>query len=191
MIIALIASLVALCWSSVRTYFLRRKMRRIEKVVDGFFLLAFSGLLAQVVLADGTITDDETEFVRALFDKMGLTLAERAMCVGNCVMVQNGRRDAREGAKALATALNPSARTFLYTLLWRVANADRCVSDAERRVLDEIGGLLKIDSDVLSRIRAGDFPEPDRKALDDAGVPATLSRLSRLTNRRGISGAIA
>jgi len=181
MICALVAALVGLFWSSIRTHFLRRRMRRVEKIVDGYFLLAFSGLLARVALADGKVSDDEAGTVRGMFDKMKLTQAERAMCVGNCVMVQNGRPDACSSAQALAAALNPAARIFLYALLWRVANADRCVSEGERKVLDEIGEVLKLDSAVLSRIQAGDFPKPDLKALDEAGVPASLSRLAHST----------
>ncbi|HBL40166.1 MAG TPA: hypothetical protein DDY98_00765, partial [Ruminococcaceae bacterium] len=123
--------------------------------------MAFSGLLAYVALADGEVSDDEVATVRNMFERMGLTETERAMCIGNCMMVKKGYKDAREGAKALSRALNPSARTFLYALLWRVANADRCVSEGERKVLDEIGETLKLDSAVLSRIRAGDFPKPD------------------------------
>jgi len=181
MICALIASFAALFWSSIRTHFLRRKMRRVEKIVDGYFLLAFSGLLARVVLADGKVSEDEVETVRSLFDKMKLTQAERAMCVGNFVMVQNGRPEACSSAQALAVALNPAARTFLYALLWHVANADRSVSEGERKVLDEIGETLKLASADWSCIQAGDFPKPDLKALDDAGVPASLSRLARST----------
>jgi len=182
MICALIASLVALFWSTIRTYYLKRKMRRIEKIVDGYFLMAFSGLLAYVALADGEVSDDEVATVRNMFEKMGLKETERAMCIGNCMMVKKGYKDAREGAKALMRALNPAARTFLYTLLWRVANADRRVSEGERRVLDEIGGLFKLDPEVLSCAQTGQFPKLDRKALDEAGVPASLVRLARSDN---------
>jgi len=179
MICALIAALAALFAFATKSSSLQRKVRRVEKIADGGFLLALSGLLAKVAMADGEVTSDEVETVEGFFSKMGLSCAERAMCVGNFLLVQRETRSAREDAAALAATLNHVACQFLYGLVWRVANADWRISEGEERLLKEVGEALGLSDEEQARFRAGGIPALDRKALEDAGVPAALARLSR------------
>jgi len=179
MICLLIAALAAFLALLRRSSCLQRKMRRAEKIADGDFLLALSGLLAKVAKADGDVTADEVEMVEGVFSKMGLARAERAMCVGNFLLAQREKDDAGDVAGALAKSLNQAACQLLYGLVWRVANADWRISEGEERVLEVIGEALGLNDEEQRRLRTGGFPALDPKALEDAGVPASLARLSR------------
>jgi len=179
MICILIAALTALFASVTRSSSLRRKMRRAEKIADGGFLLALSGLLAKVAMADGEVTPDEVEMVEGFFSKMGLSRAERAMCVGNFLLAQREAQSACKDAAALAATLNHVACQFLFGLVWRVANADWRISEGEERLFREVGEALGLNDEEQARFRTGDIPVLDPKALEDAGVPVALTRLSR------------
>jgi len=179
MICALTAALVALLASLSKSHSLKQRVRRIEKIADGGFLLALTDLLAQMAMADGKVTSDEVEMAEGLFLKMGLSRAERSLCVGNFLLAQRERRDVRALAKALASSLNHGACLFLHGLLWRVANADGRISEGENRLLEEVGEALGLSGEELTRFRRNDAPTFDRKALDKAGVPASLLRLTQ------------
>jgi len=179
MICALITAIAALFAYATRSSCLQRKVRRVEKIADGGFLLALSGLLAKVAMADGEVTADEVETVEGIFSKMGLSRAEQAMCVGNFLLAQREKDDAKDVAGALAKSMNHVACLLLYGLVWRVANADRRISDGEERILREIGEALGLNDEERVRFRAGNIPMLDKKALEDAGVPVSLACLSR------------
>jgi len=179
MICFLIAAITALVASVTRMSGLQRKMRRVEKIACGGFLLALSGLLAKVAMADGAVTEDETETAEGFFSKMGLSRAERAMCVGNFRLAQRDPQPLREDAKALAATLNPVACQFLYGLLCRVAYADWRLSEGEERMLAEVGEALGLSDEVRALFHSGRFPALDRTALEASGVPPALVRLSR------------
>jgi len=164
---------------ATRSVYLQRKLRRTEKIADGGFLLAFSGLLAKVAMADGAVTADEVEIVEGFFSKMGLSRAERAMCIGNFLLAQREKDGASEDADALAKTLNHIACQFLYGLLWRVANADRRISESEERLLKEAGEALGLNGEERACFHAGGIPTLDRQALEAAGVPPALVCLSR------------
>jgi len=179
MICLLISALMALFAFATRAFRLSRRVRCIEKIADGGFLLALSGLLAKVAMADGAVTADEVEMVEGFFSKMGLTRAERAMCVGNFLLVQREGTPVGDEAAALAATLNHVACLFLYGLVWRVANADWRISEGEERLLGEIGAALGLSEAEQTRFQTGDIPTLDRNALEDAGVPVSLAKLSR------------
>jgi len=177
MICLLISACAALFAFATRSSCLARRVRRVEKIADGGFLLAFSGLLAKVAMADGTVTADEVETVEKMFAEMGLSRAERAMCIGNFYLVQREADDPRERARALAASMNRVACLLLYALLWRVANADQRIDAGEVRLLEDIGIAFGFEDDLRAKFRAGDVPSLDRKALEDAAVPKALARL--------------
>jgi len=179
MFCTLIVAIVALFTSATRSARLSRRVRRFEKIADGGFLLALSGLFAKVAMADGKVTADEVKTVEDVFAKMGLSHAERATCVGNFMLAQRGPDDACEVARSLNSSLNHVACLFLYGLLWRVAKADGHVSEGEERLLTKVGEALGVEADLADAFRAGEIPPLDQKALDDAGVPASLVRLAR------------
>jgi len=179
MVCILMAAVAALFASASHSSFMKRRMRRVEKIADGRFLLALSGLLAKVAMADGEVTADEVEMVEGFFSKMGLSRAERAMCVGNFLLTQRETQSARKDAETLAATLNHVACLFLYGLLWRVANADWRISEGEERLLVEVGEALGLNDEERARFRAGDGSSLDMAALQDAGVPPALMRLSQ------------
>ena len=146
-------------------------------MADGRFLLAFSGLLAKMAMVDGTVSADEVETVEKMFADMGLSQAERALCVGNFVIVQREGGDAKALARDLASSFNHVACRFLYGLVLRVALADWRIADEEESLLKEIGSELGLSEEERAEFRQGAMPTFDLKALEDAGVPAAVARL--------------
>ena len=153
------------------------RARSSVKVAEGRFLLAFSGLLAKMAMADGTVSADEVETVEKMFADMGLSPAEHAMCVGNFVLVQREGGDARALARELAGKFNHVACLFLYGLVLRVARADQRITAEEEALLKDIGGELGLDEEERGEFRDGKAPVCDRTALEAAGVPAAVIRL--------------
>ena len=153
------------------------RARRSGRLADGRFLLAFSGLLAKMAMADGTVSADEVETVEKMFADMGLSRAEHALCVGNFALVQREDGDAKALARELAAAFNHVACRFLYGLVLRVALADWRIADEEEKLLKEIGEGLGLDDEERAEFRRGAVPSFDGEALVDAGVPAVLARL--------------
>ena len=154
------------------------RARRSRRMADGRFLLAFSGLLAKMAMADGTVSADEVETVEKMFAGMGLSQAERALCVGNFVLVQREGGDAKAMARELAGAFNHVACRFLYGLVFRVALADARLADGGERLLKEIGGELGLGEGERAEFRQGAVPTFDRRALEDAGVPSAVAKMA-------------
>ena len=153
------------------------RARRSGRMADGLFLLAFSGLLAKMAMADGTVSADEVETVRKMFADMGLSRAQNALCVGNFVMVQREGGDVKGLARELASSFNHVACRFLYGLVLRVAMADSRITEEEERLLKDIGGELGLSEEERAEFRQGAVPSFDRQALEDAGVPSVLTRV--------------
>ena len=154
------------------------RARTALKIADGRFLLAFSGLLAKMAMADGTVSSDEVETVERMFADTGLSRAERALCVGNFVLVQREGGDAKALARELAGSFNHVACRFLYGLVFRVALADARLADGEERLLQEIGGELGLGEEERAEFRQGAVPAFDRRALEDAGVPSAVAKMA-------------
>lgn len=152
--------------------------RRLGRMADGRFLLALSGLLAKMAMADGTVSADEVATVEKMFADMGLSQAERAMCVGNFVLVRREGGDAKALARELAGSFNHVACRFLYGLVLKVALADCRIAEAEERFLKEIGAELGLSEDERAEFRKSSAPTFDQNALEDAGVPSAVARLS-------------
>ena len=142
MLATLLVVLVVAAVFATMTHRAEKRARRSGRMSDGRFLLAFSGLLAKMAMADGTVSADEVETVEKMFSDMGLSQAERALCVGNFVIVQREGGDAKALARDLAVSFNHVACRFLYGLVLRVALADWRIADEEERLLKEIGGEL-------------------------------------------------
>lgn len=155
----------------------RRRAAAVAQVAQGDFLLAFSDLLAAVAAADGEVTADEVGVVEKFFAGMALSRSERAMCVGNFMLAQRERRDARAVARGLSAAFNRVALGLLHALLWRVADADGRVSPEEEALLRDVGDIFGITADCQAKLRRGSARAFDRLALEDAGVPPMLVRL--------------
>ena len=173
----LLVLLVVAAVSATVAYRATERARRLRRMADGRFLLSFSGLLAKMAMADGTVSADEAETVERMFADMGLSRAERALCVGNFVIVQREGGDAKALARELAGTFNHVACRFLYGLVLRVALADAHLADGEERLLKEVGGELGLSEEERAEFRQGSAPAFDRKALEDAGVPSAVARV--------------
>ena len=177
MLAILIAVLIVLAAALTRAHRLTERVERTVQVAEGRFLLAFSGLLAKMAMADGVVSADEVETVEKMFSDMGLSRAQHAMCVGNFILVQREGGDAKAMARDLSSLFNHVACRFLYGLVLRVALADWRIADEEEKLLKEIGEGLGLDEGECAEFRQGKMPAFDGKALVDAGVPSAVARL--------------
>ena len=149
-----------------------------EKVLKGYFLLGLSGLMAKIAMADGTVTDDETDLARKFFGQMSLSDAERALCIGNFVTSRRDGLTARDHSKRFLAYANPAACEFLYDMLWRIANADGRLDAKEDVLLAEIASFLGLGGEVYERCKRGERSRYDKGALRAAGVPETIVSMS-------------
>lgn len=150
-----------------------------EKVMKGYFLLGLSGLMAKIAMADGQVTGDEAEMAERFFNRMDLTSAEKAICIGNFVTARRDGLDARDHAKRFMAYANGAACEFLYDMLWRISRVDGTVDAAEDKLLSDIALYLGLSSDVYKNFKAGKKPSHDKGALKAAGVPPSLVALAR------------
>lgn len=177
MLAILLVVLIVAAISATGAHRAVERARRSGRMADGRFLLAFSGLLAKMAMADGTVSADEVETVEKMIADMGLSQAEHALCVGKFVLVQREGGDAKALARELADSFNHVACRFLYGLVLRVALADSRLADEEERLLKEIGGELGLSEEERAEFRRGTVPAFDRKALEDAGVPSAVAKV--------------
>lgn len=155
------------------------RMKFAERVSGGDFLLAFSGLLAKVAMADGTVSASEVETVERMFADMGLSRAERAMCVGNFMLAQRELRGAKEYTLAIAESMNRMACAFLFGILWKIVMADGRISSEESALLTEIGVAFGLGENATADLRLHGLPAYDTHALKVAGVPSGLVKFAR------------
>ena len=155
----------------------RKRVGAEEKVMKGYFLLGLSGLMAKIAMADGKVTDDETQLASKLFERMDLTDAERAMCVGNFVTARRDGLTARDHAKRFMAYANTVACEFLYDLLWRISRVDGTVDPTEEKLLTEIATYFGLGTSICESYKAGKSPRHDKQALKAAGVPPSLLAL--------------
>ena len=148
-----------------------------DKVMKGYFLLGLSGLMAKIAMADGKVTDDETALASKLFDRMDLTDAEKAMCVGNFVTARRDGLTPRDHAKRFMAYGNMAACEFLFDLLWRISQADGTVDPSEEKMLADIATYFGIGTAICEGYKAGKSPRHDKQALKAAGVPPSLLAL--------------
>ena len=150
-----------------------------EKVMKGYFLLGLSGLMAKIAMADGTVTEDEAEMAQRFFNRMDLSDAEKALCIGNFVSARRDGLEARDHAKRFMAYANAVASEFLYDMLWRISRADGTVDPAEDKLLEDIALYLGLNKTVYENFKVGKKPSHDKGALKAAGVPPSLVALAR------------
>lgn len=156
-----------------------RRLSAEEKVMKGYFLLGLSGIMAKIANADGRVTKDEAEMAQRFFNRMDLTDAEKATCIGNFVIARRDGLEVRDHAKRFMAYANKTTSLFLYDMLWRIARADGNLDPAEDRMLQDIVRYLGLEATEYDRFRAGEKPHYDQAALRNAGVPATFLSLAR------------
>ena len=157
----------------------RKRMSAEDKVMKGYFLLGLSGLMAKIAMADGVVTADETEMANRFFNRMKLTDAEKAMCIGNFISSRREGLETRDHAKRFMAYANGAACEFLYDMLWRISKADGVVAETEDKLLADIATYLGLSRTVYESFKAGRRPHYDKSMLKAAGVPASLVELAR------------
>ena len=178
MLITLLAIGLAIFFA-IQTVGAKKRSSSEDKVMKGYFLLGLSGLMAKIAMADGTVTGDEAEMAQRFFNRMDLSDAERALCIGNFVSARRDGLEARDHAKRFMAYANVAASEFLYDMLWRISRVDGTVDPAEDKLLEEIVLYLGLNKTVYENFKAGKKPAHDRGALKAAGVPPSLVALAR------------
>lgn len=156
----------------------KRRENAEDKVMKGYFLLGLSGLMAKIAKADGTVSSDETEMANRFINRMDLTTAEKAMCLGNFITASRDTLTARDHSKRFMAYANHAACEFLYDILWRLSRVDGVVAVAEDALLKEIAADLGLSESVYQNFKAGKKPCHDKGALQAAGVPPSLVALA-------------
>ena len=177
MLITLLAIGLAIFFA-IQTIGAKKRSSSEEKVMKGYFLLGLSGLMAKIAMADGTVTEDETEMAQRFFNRMDLSDAEKALCIGNFVSARRDGLDARDHAKRFMAYANTAASEFLYDMLWRISRADGTVAPAEDKLLEDIALYLGLNKSVYENFKAGKKPSHNKGALKAAGVPSSLVALA-------------
>ena len=178
MLITLLAIGLAIFFA-VQAIGAKRRAMSEDKVMKGYFLLGLSGLMAKIAMADGQVTGDEAEMADRFFNRMDLTDAERAICIGNFVTARRDGLEARDHAKRFMAYANLAASEFLYDMLWRISRVDGTVDPAEDKLLADIALYLGLSKTVYENFKAGKKPAHDKGALKAAGVPPSLVALAR------------
>ena len=150
-----------------------------DKVLKGYFLLGLSGLMAKLAMADGAVTGDEAAMAQRFFNRMDLSDAEKAICIGNFVTARRDGLEVRDHAKRFMAYANTAACEFLYDMLWRISRVDGTVDPAEDRLLADIALYLGLNKTVYENFKAAKKPSHDKGALKAAGVPQSLVALAR------------
>jgi len=156
----------------------RKRTSAEDKVMKGYFLLGLSGLMAKIAMADGVVTEDESEMAIRFFKRMELTDAERSISIGNFVSARRDGLTARDHAKRFMAYANTAASEFLYDMLWRISRIDGRVDAAEDKLLGEIATYLGLSTTIYENFKNGKKPRHDAEALRAAGVPSTLVALA-------------
>ena len=178
MLITLLAIGLAIFFA-VQAVGAKRRAMSEDRVMKGYFLLGLSGLMAKIAMADGQVTGDEAEMADRFFNRMDLTDAEKAICIGNFVTARRDGLEARDHAKRFMAYANAAACEFLYDMLWRISRVDGTVDPAEDKLLADIALYLGLSKTVYENFKAGKKPAHDKRALKAAGVPPSLLSLAR------------
>lgn len=157
---------------------MRERTQADEKRIKGNFLLGLSGLMSEISLADGKLTDDETKLANHIFAEMDLSDSERALCVGHFSLAKGEKKGAGFHARRFLASSNPSACAFLYELLWMMSRADGVVDQREDDLLKEIANYLQLDASAYDTCKAQGHLKYSRGALIAAGVPYSLLMLA-------------
>ena len=178
MLITLLAIGLAIFFA-VQAIGAKRRAMSEDKVLKGYFLLGLSGLMAKIAMADGQVTGGETEMADRFFNRMDLSDAEKAICIGNFVTARRDGLEARDHAKRFMAYANAAACEFVYDMLWRISRVDGTVDPAEDKLLADIALYLGLSKTVYENFKAGKKPSHDKRALKAAGVPPSLLSLAR------------
>ncbi len=112
---------------------------------SGDFAVSLLVLVAAVMKADGKVMQSELNYVKSFLNqKFGTASANEALRMLRHLLKQN--IPLKDICYQIKSQLDYPSRLELVHLLYGLANADAIISEAERRVIDEISWYLGITS---------------------------------------------
>lgn len=156
-------------------------------VTPGDFELHLLSLSAIVIKADGSISQQEMDYVRNYFvQAYGKDRANAIFRTFNEVAKKRELSEARI-AQFLAERTKYAARLQIVHFLFSIANADGRVSEAEARKIQEIAGYLRIGTKDFQSLRAMFFKSTDNaykileieKSASDAEVKKAFRTMAK------------
>jgi len=133
-----------------------------------------------VIKADGTVSQNELDFVRQYFvQAYGKERANATFRVFNDV-IKNREISAHKIASMLRQRMRYESRLQVIHFLFSIANADGHVSSPEVKEIDRIASYLGLQSKDFESIKAMFFKSPDRayKILEIERI-ATVSEIKK------------
>ncbi|HET8886653.1 MAG TPA: TerB family tellurite resistance protein [Salinimicrobium sp.] len=158
-----------------------------EKVSLGDLELNLLSLASLVIKADGSVTQQEMDYVRTYFvSTYGKEKANATFRTFNEV-IKNREISAYRIGGYLAVRTHYATRLHITHFLFNIANADGRVSEAEARKIQEISGHLRIDFKDFESLKAMFFKSADtaykileiEKSATDAEVKAAFRKMAK------------
>lgn len=140
-------------------------MKQLSKALDSVgeknpkvakYLAAFSALLSRVAHADGDISDEEVELMRAIVrSRSGLdgTHAELVVDLAKSTRLEIGGQENVEVARIFQSVASEQERHELIDCLFAVASADQVIYPSEMKSIRDIArqvGLKKADVELIA-----------------------------------------
>ena len=123
------------------------------KTLRGDYAASLLVLIASVMKADGRVMRSELDYVKRYFtSRFGEDTASEAIVMLRDILKQE--IPLRDVTHQLSQRLDYSYRLEMLHFLFGIAAADGSVSDAEKRVIDRIGGFMSISDSDFQSIRA-------------------------------------
>ncbi len=133
-----------------------------DRVSPADFELNLLSLASLVIKADGTVSQNELDFVRQYFvQAYGKERANATFRVFNDV-IKNREISAHKIASMLRQRMRYESRLQVIHFLFSIANADGHVSSPEVKEIDRIASYLGLQSKDFESIKAMFFKSPDR-----------------------------
>jgi len=137
------------------------QQQRNDRVTPADFELNLLSLASLVIKADGTVSQQELDYVRQYFvQAYGKERANATFKVFNEV-IKNREINAQNICTLLRSRTRYESRLQLMHFLFSIANADGTVSTSEVHEIQRIGGFLGILSRDFESIKAMFFKNPD------------------------------
>lgn len=154
-----------------------------QKVSPGDFELNLLSLCSLVIKADGKVSQNELNYVRAYFiQAYGKERANATFRTFNEV-VKNRQVSASRIARYLAARTKYPSRLQICHFLFGIAKADGYVSEAEANVIKEIAGYLQINRMDFESIKAMFFKTADNSyvilEIDKSATDAEVKKAFR------------
>lgn len=172
---AVVALVVLIALFGVAVFRSRRDLRATadehRRIYRDCFLRGLSGVLAKMAAADGCASLDEQQVAEKLFRDMGLTDADRALCIDTFKEARSNCLPGSYYASIFVPYSSESSRLLVYEILWDIAAADAELAAGEEKFLRELQSWLELKPGVFEenlRTHARKFSHIDDAACAGA-----------------------